>query len=113
MYPSCVILSVQILHSSPVNLNRPPASVARLLAVVLLSCGGMALWMLWNWSAFGDPLYFHRAEYYSAAWQAMRRPVREMYYLQLGNSLGIYSTTLVAIFGYVWILRVVALVAVA
>ena len=75
----------------------------RLLGAMSTALIGIALWVAWNWTQFGDPLLFHRAEYYSAAWQALSRDVRDAYYLQLGNSLGIYWTTMVAVFGYVFL----------
>lgn len=71
--------------------------------LVSLSGMGMAAWMAWNGSQYGDPLHFHRAEYYSAAWQALHRDVRQAYYLQVWNSVGIYATTMVAVFGWGWL----------
>ncbi|MDH7514694.1 MAG: glycosyltransferase family 39 protein [Bacteroidota bacterium] len=60
---------------------------------------GIALWLVWNHTRFGDALAFHRAEYYSAAWQAKHRPVRGQYYLQAWNVLSIYVATLFAAVG--------------
>lgn len=71
-----------------------------LLLATATAFTGIILWILWNWSQFGDPLHFHHAEYYSASWQALNRKVRDTFYLQLGSSLGIYWTTIVAVFGY-------------
>jgi hypothetical protein len=73
---------------------------AVLLSVATLSFLGIAFWLAWNRVQFGDALYFNHAEFYSAAWQAERRPIRAGYYLQLWNTLGIYGVTLVAVFGY-------------
>jgi hypothetical protein len=98
-----VLAGVSGLALFVLRLRRPLLARAGLLATVALSFVGIVLWLCWNWTQFGDPLHFHRAEYYSAAWQALRRPVRDAYYLQLGNSLGIYTTTLVAVFGYLFL----------
>ena len=70
-----------------------------MLFILLYSFSGIALWLLWNWIRFRDPFHFNNAVYYSAAWQAKHRPVRASYYLQVWNSVGIYATTTLAVYG--------------
>jgi len=79
--------------------SESPSKRALYAALSLTCFLGIILWLLWNRLQFGDALFFHNAEYYSAAWQARNRPVRAMYYLQLWNTFDIYSVTVIACFG--------------
>ena len=88
--------------------RRALSRKAALLGMLLSSFLGIALWLLWNRTQFGDAFYFNHAEYYSAAWQARHRPVRDSYYLQAWNSIGIYATTTLAIYGPVFLLAATA-----
>jgi hypothetical protein len=84
------------------------SGVATQLALASLSLTGIALWLWWNASQFGDPLHFHNAEYYSAAWQAKSRSVRNIYYLRLQESASMYGAAAVAIFGPFFLLAAAA-----
>jgi hypothetical protein len=85
-------------------LRETLARKAVLLAIASSAFLGIGFWLAWNAVQFGDALHFNHAEFYSAAWQAQHRPVRDAYYLQIGNVLGIYGVTLSAVFGYPFLL---------
>jgi hypothetical protein len=72
------------------------------IAVILasmLSFSGISLWLIWNTYAYGDPLEFANAPYFSAASQALERPNRDFLYLQPWNVTSLYSLTAFAVYG--------------
>jgi hypothetical protein len=75
--------------------------IKKLIFYTLISTFGILIWLLWNKLKFGDAFYFSNAEYYSAAWQAKHRDVSKGLASQLGNVLGIYTVTSLAIFGVI------------
>ena len=66
-----------------------------------VSFAGIALWMVYNALRFGDPFEFSNAQYYSAAAQAVTRPIRETVFLKPLNVLSMYYETAVRIYGFV------------
>jgi len=75
-----------------------PRKVAGLL-LALMSSAGALLWMGYNAFQFGDPMEFNNAEYYSAAWQALTRDVRQSLFLQPANIMAVYGVTAFTIYG--------------
>lgn len=66
-----------------------------------VSLSGVMLWMGYNALRYGDPFEFSNAQYYSAAAQAVTRPIRETVFLKPFNVLSIYYETAVRIYGFV------------
>jgi len=66
-----------------------------------VSLSGVMLWLGYNALRYGDPFEFSNAQYYSAAAQAVTRPIRETVFLKPFNVLSIYYETAVRIYGFV------------
>ncbi|MBF8248406.1 MAG: PMT family glycosyltransferase, 4-amino-4-deoxy-L-arabinose transferase [Bacteroidetes bacterium] len=66
-----------------------------------ISLSGVMLWMGYNALRYGDPCEFSNARYYSAAAQAVTRPIRETVFLKPLNVLSMYYETAVRIYGFV------------
>jgi len=83
--------------------NMPIHAMAKTVTLILLTCvisfSGIAFWLVYNEITYGDPLEFANAQYYSAASQALNRPVREILYLQPTNVLQVYGITALMTFG--------------
>ena len=69
------------------------------IAIVIISFSGIAFWFVFNDINYGDPLEFANAQYYSAASQALNRPVRENLFLQPYNVMSVYGITAVMVYG--------------
>lgn len=67
--------------------------------VSILSLTSIAFWLTWNQYHYGDPFEFSNAEYYSAAWYAENRPIREILFLQPANVLSVYGLTALTMYG--------------
>lgn len=96
------ILPLFLVPVALVVLFRAPLSSPRKLAgaaLAALSGGGALLWMGYNALAFGDPMEFNNAEFYSASWQALTRDVRETLIGQPINVLAVYGTVAFTIYG--------------
>ncbi|HVX03016.1 MAG TPA: glycosyltransferase family 39 protein [Nitrososphaera sp.] len=64
-----------------------------------LSLSGIVFWLVYNAMSYGDPLEFAHAQYYSAASQALSRPIRENLYLQPYNVANVYGLTAFMVYG--------------
>lgn len=69
------------------------------ILVSLLSLSGIVIWLSWNAYQYGNPLEFANMEYYSAASQALTRPIRDVLFLQPLNVVSIYGVTASAMYG--------------
>lgn len=83
-------------HSDPKSLLRPRVSA---VLISLISLSGIAIWLAYNASLYGDPFEFANAQYYSAASQALDRPFRESLFLQPANAFFIYGSTAFYVYG--------------
>lgn len=68
-------------------------------AIVVISLSGVIFWLAFNEVKYGDPLEFANAQYYSAASQALERPVRESLFLQPYNVISVYGITAIMTYG--------------
>ncbi len=69
------------------------------LVCTALSLSGVLLWILYNWTYYGDPLEFLISPYYSAAAQALEGNNRDFLVLQPLNAASLYGVTAVVFFG--------------
>jgi hypothetical protein len=70
-----------------------------IILISILSLSGIALWLIWNAYAYGDPLEFANAPYFSAASHAFGGTIRATLYLQPWNVASIFSITAFAMYG--------------
>lgn len=68
-------------------------------ATVVISLSGIIFWLAFNEVKYGNPLEFANAQYYSAASQALSRPIRENLFLQPYNVISVYGITTVMVYG--------------
>jgi hypothetical protein len=69
------------------------------ILVSVLSFSGIVLWISYNGYYYGDPLRFSRAQYWSAAYQAVVGTNRIHLYLQPLNVASIYTMVALAMYG--------------
>jgi len=69
------------------------------IATAIISLSGIVFWLAFNEVKYGDPLEFANAQYYSAASQALNRPVRENLFLQPYNVMSVYGITAFMVYG--------------
>ncbi len=65
----------------------------------LVSFSGIAVWIIYNFMKYGDPLEFAHARFYSAAWQAANGPNRAILFMQPLHVTTVYGTTAEVIYG--------------
>lgn len=69
------------------------------LTAILISTSGIALWLVWNYYMFNDPLEFSNAEYYSAAWYAVHNQYHERYFMKPLNVMSVYLFNSTHVYG--------------
>jgi hypothetical protein len=74
-------------------------SVALMIMASLVSASGIAFWLVYNKVTYGNALEFESQKYYSAAAQALSRPIRETLFLQPLNDFNVYGTTMFIVYG--------------
>ena len=72
---------------------------SRYLPPLLLSFGGIALWLGWNQLSYGDPLTFLNTPFYSYLAQATSRPFREFLFLQPVSSAQVLFMAMEVMYG--------------
>lgn len=83
----------------PINRTRTRQMLLLIILASFVSFSGIAFWLIYNKVTYGSALEFESAQYYSAASQALSRPFREALFLQPLNTLHIYGTTALIIYG--------------
>jgi hypothetical protein len=96
-YEPLVLVPTALLVLVRAGLSTPRKVAGMLLA--LMSSAGALLWMGYNALQYGDPMEFSNAEYYSAAWQALNRDVRQTLFLQPANIMAVYGVHAFTIYG--------------
>ncbi len=96
------LLLIAVVSLSVVrNKRRSNGNELSLLPIILslLSTSGIAIWLAWNYSIYGDPLEFSDAEYYSAAWYAIHNQYHERYFMDPLNVMVVYMYNTVRLYG--------------
>jgi len=93
-----VSVAITILHKRQER-TANSLTVLGAAAIVVISLSGIMFWLAFNEVKYGDPLEFANAQYYSAASQALNRPVRESLVLQPYNVISVYGITAVMAYG--------------
>ncbi|MEM3159993.1 MAG: glycosyltransferase family 39 protein [Nitrososphaera sp.] len=91
-------VAITILHKRRER-TASGLTVLSAAAIVVISLSGIIFWLAFNEVKYGDPLEFANAQYYSAASQALNRPVRENLFLQPYNVISVYGVTAVMVYG--------------
>jgi len=81
--------------------NKVKTQKQKIIAILasLISLSSIAFWLAWNQYHYGDPFEFGKAQYYSASWYALNRPIRDILFLQPFNVMSIYGTTAFVMYG--------------
>jgi 4-amino-4-deoxy-L-arabinose transferase-like glycosyltransferase len=101
------ILPAFLVPFAAALLVRSKADTRKKIYGILLAFGsfaGIVYWVTYNQVQYGNPLEFANAQYYSAASQALNRPIRESLFLQPANVMSVYGITAIAMFGPVLLL---------
>src|SRR5207253_2288075 len=88
-----------VVAVSTIRIKNPSQQKILSMMASMIAISGVAFWLGWNQYHYGDPFEFSNAQYYSAAWQAQDRDIRDVLFLQPVNVLTIYGVTAAAMFG--------------
>src|SRR5207249_3227349 len=71
------IFLIIVVAVSTIRIKNPSQQKILSMMASMIAISGVAFWLGWNQYHYGDPFEFSNAQYYSAAWQAQDRDIRD------------------------------------